>query len=356
MRASVWGSTVRTLVFSCLHVPHRPRPGSDAIRSTVDWLVELVQSQQVGRVIFLGDAVHNVSKANLPVNLWLRYVADSFKALSSQVFWMVGNHDIFAENMNAMQIFGETESFHLIQVPTVCDGGGCSLAFMPWMPYMDKPNWWNAHGAASLVRPGQPNFLFCHAPLEKFQKMVAPNDTMMSAPEDAVVAQFDAVFAGHYHGPGRDDVEVLGGTIPIIRPGCVLAQDFSDARLPAWFYGAVLWDYEPTQPDQFVIHWVANPHSHYFFKGTEAEYKALPEQARVLAPRTHFWFTEEPVEQPQGISVVVKPEQKAVESSEKTPYKLDSTPEEDLWLWLSEQDLAMPSAQVLLERGRKYLA
>lgn len=346
---------MRTLIFSCLHIPHKQRPGSPAMKDTINWLVGTVRSQSITHVVFLGDAVHNVSRTDLPTNLWLRYAVDSFKKLQVPVFWMVGNHDLYSETMNAMQVFEETELFRIIQQPSAWSLDGCNLVFLPWTSLMDEKDWWRRFSVGSLAVSSQPNYLFCHAPIDKFQAMVDPGNRATSAPETELAAKFDAVFAGHYHGAGQDVVEVFDSPIPIIRPGCVLGQDFTDARIPAWFHGAVIWDCS-TQ-NQLGVQWVANPHSHYFFKGTEAEYVALSQNERIapLLPRTHFWSTEELTRSHQAISVVVKPEKQATEASSNTPYKLDSSPEEDLQLWLGEQGMVDPAGAELLKRAKRYL-
>lgn len=347
---------MRTLIFSCLHIPHKQRPGSPALKGTIDWLLWLVKSQSVTHVVFLGDAVHNVSRTDLPVNLWLRYAVDGFKALEVPVFWLVGNHDIYSETMNAMQVFEETDLFKIVQSPSAWNLDGCNLVFLPWMSFMDKTDWWRRFSAGDLAVSSQPNYLFCHAPIERFQAMVDPGNRKTSAPEDDLVAHFHAAFAGHYHGAGQDTVEVLGSPVPVVRPGCVLAQDFTDARLPVWFHGAVIWDFDAASPETFGVHWLANPCSHYFFKGTEAEYEELSQNVRIapLLPRTHLWLTEEPTRKHEAVSVIVRPEKKAVEASSTTPYKLDSTPEQDLQLWLEEQDMDSSSSAMLVEKARKY--
>jgi hypothetical protein len=344
---------MRTVIFGCPHIQSATTFGSGAIQPSIQWLVEYCKSVQATHVICLGDTVESVNKQDLLANLMVKWVLDQFKALPSQVYWMVGNHDVYSEMYNALDIFEGGDAFRVIREPTILDGEA-ELVLWPFQQWMDDPLQWRDKLDASYLmdRCGKPRVLFTHVPIEGMP-MGGTKDKGADLKELAL--HHDLIFAGHYHIANQFMAEALSAETQVIVPGCLVGHDFKDL---GWFHGCVVWDYMPSGGDR--LHWVPNPHAHYFFKGTSAQLNAEIQRPEIAAlrDRMHVRFTDQADSKPYrewGIPTVqVRPKHEQVQTSSHQSFALEGNPIEDVQQWLVAQGHSQ--TEELLVKAREYLA
>lgn len=336
---------MKTLIFSCLHVPVHKTYGSEALLPTIDWLTDQVRVLGVDNIVFLGDSIDNSSKTWVPVNLILKRCIDKFRGLARtgvNVFWLIGNHDIYSNDMHAIQIFDPGHCFQIISKPCSIDVGEYCFAFLPFLRSMDKGISTPELGLSKLCA-GKPTALFAHIPIEGMP-IGGTKDRGISA---ADLSMFDIVFDGHYHEATQFIQDLNGITTPFVVPGSVLAQTFRDT---GWFHGAVLWD-------GIRVSWLSNPHTHYFLKTTAADLEARQDLAAIRS-RLHVRLTDveigsKALSDGTLASVESRPDRSASESSSKAPFRLDSSVEEDLRRWCEENGTS--GADAVVSRGKQYM-
>jgi len=353
---------MRTVIFGCPHIQATTTLGSEALKATVEWLVSYCRQAQVTHVVCLGDTVESVTKTDLLANLKVKWVLDTFKALAAsgtQVYWLIGNHDVYSEQYSALDIFEDATNFRVLRGPTNIEGLNVSMTLWPFQQWMDDPLAWPKHKdeLISPRRDGRPRALFTHCPIENMP-MGGTKDQGADLIE--ISLQYDLIFAGHYHIANQFLAEAMSAQTPVVVPGCLIGHDFKDL---GWFHGIVVWDLMPDSQEYptGLVHWVPNPHAHYFFVGPSAEYQAACQQQpeiTQLRDRTHVRFTDKvdaaPFRQWGLPTVQIRPKHTQVQTSSHKSFKLEGDPVEDLQKWLSAS--GKNPTQELLATAREYLA
>lgn len=343
---------MRTIVFGCPHVTDRPGVAGAALVPTVQWLVQQVQALQADMVVCLGDTVESSSRTTVPVNVTVKWFLECFKQLAAggtQVYWLIGNHDIYSSELHTLQVFDEAPNFHIVSKPLLAEGPeGWKLGFMPYTQEMDQSTYFEGDNLAwADPAKGSPAVLFSHVPLSGWQ-LGEIKDRGLDPVELAL--RFSLVFQGHYHQSAFFEQEGLGALTKVIAPGCVLGRNFRDL---GWFHGIVVWD----TPD--TVHWVTNPHSHSFMVGSSAELNAIlaDERYHPTLDRLHVRLTDQVEVEPYRerlAAIEVRPRPQAQTPSGREGYALESNPEADLRRWLA--DKVPPEAlDTFIQKGMKYL-
>lgn len=345
---------MRLLAFGCPHIQSTITLGSSATVPTFQWLLQMVEEQQVSHVVCLGDTVDSVSKTDLMTNLTVKWVLDAFKELAHSgvaVIWMLGNHDVYSEQHSALDIFDDAPNFTVLRQPRSVLVDGLEFVFWPFQQWMDDHSEWRQRIDSMYVhRSGAtPRILCTHTPIEGMP-MGGTKDQGADIKELGL--QFDLVIAGHYHEASQFLVDALSAQTPIVVPVCVIAHGFKDL---GWFHGAVMYDTTTAQTS-----WLTNPHSHVFYRGTSQQFNEAMQnsQLAMMKDRTHARFTDEvdpAVYREYGLPTVqVRPKQERIQSSGKESFQLDSDPMADLRRWFADAKLDLTDHLAAVAKG--YLA
>jgi DNA repair exonuclease SbcCD nuclease subunit len=332
---------MKILAFSDLHVPVTQSLGSTSIEPTIDWLISTIREKGVDLVVFGGDLVDNASNVKLPVSVRVKTIIERFRALSVPVYWLMGNHDVYSDDVSMLSLFDNWDQPRLVTQPTVV-ACGINLVFYPYcgttFDIKEAENWLT--GEAARVHP--PRAVFCHIPVDGAM-MNGVKDTGVN-PE--CLALFDTAFVGHYHEPIASQIQVLGGDSYFYVMGTVAPQSF---REQGGYYGAWLWNSESRQCE-----FLPNPCRHLFISGTTESVKALVAQSPVPTNQVHVRLTDS-IAKPEEFgglrSVQVRPTVKPVDI-EVTAFTIDSSPLHDVEAWIDASE-HKEQKTALMERARR---
>lgn len=348
---------MRALIFGCPHVQPSATLGSAAFQQTVEWLRDQALQLQATHVICLGDTVESVAKTDLPANIKVKWFLDTFKAVAQtgcQVYWMIGNHDVYSEMYSALDIFEDGQNFRVVRQPLVVPGE-IDITLWPFQQWMDDPMKWPEH-TDELFRArinNNPRALFAHVPIEGMP-MGGTKDKGADLVD--IGLQYDMIFAGHYHIANQFMAKAMSAETQVVVPGCAIGHDFKDL---GWFHGAVLWDYTPGSQGGSVA-WLPNPYSSYFYHGTSADLNEQLQDVNIsaLRDRLHVRFTDKVDSAPYrqwGIPTVqVRPKHEQVKTSSHESFALEGDPIADLQRWLTSAGHEQTGD--LLSLAREYLA
>lgn len=350
---------MRILTAGCLHVQTKQTLGDsgEVFQQTMQWLYQTVLERQVNIVVWLGDTVESVAGQDLLGNLRAKWAIDVLKSLSVQhgvhVYVLMGNHDVYSDLYSALDIFDPAPGFQFIKSPTAIDYGSFRIAMLPFQTWMDDPLNWAQHKFQEWTQTGdKPTAIYTHVPIEGMM-LGGSKDKGVDLVEMAML--FNIIFAGHYHIANTADYDIGPIMTPVHVPGCVMAHTFNDVGL---FHGACVWDTEPAPIG--TVTYVRNPHSHYFFSGTQEQLAALVQKYGTGFPM-HVNITEdiedsvrEQYQDQYGFKTVrVRPKKEIVQVAKKAVFDLGGDPVADVNRLLSERGQCSPR---LLELARKFLA
>jgi len=349
---------MKEVIFSDLHIPPTVSK-DDTIMESAQWVYQMVVDSGAEVVVYLGDLYHNPSKSLLPANLKARYVLDLFKTLAGfgvTVLWLCGNHDLFSDEYNALQLFdAPVPNFHIVNQNSDFLINGVTHVCLPYTIEYDKKR--DALDTMYLteMRTKAPGLaaVFAHLPIEGIalggsrDHGVAPGD----------LAIFDVIFEGHYHQPTTFEYEGLGLRSPFWLAGTLCPQDFKDK---GFWHGALMWDTDTNEVTP-----VPNPHRHVYLIGSREEVSAEANAPGIgwteeLVKRSHIRFTEEVGEaevnewHDRYANVEVRPRKEARQASDRAPFALEGDPRQDLVRWIDEAGMGAEK-EMLLARGGPLL-
>ena len=196
------------LLFSDLHVKQSNL--ADCLR-TCTWVAEVIDAHRPESVFFLGDWFDSRRSVDIPTircSLQMHdIVAASCNNVASKYYLILGNHDIYAEGVSAMEMFNGRGGAVVVDTPTrVFIGDGCCVLLFPY--YKDAGVFASARKSILDSTADKVSFACIH------QDVRGAKYTPTYVCDAGVDPDtFDVpYFCGHHHFPGNDGKVVLIGS------------------------------------------------------------------------------------------------------------------------------------------------
>ena len=162
-----------------------------------DFWVSLDQ-HQCNTIFFLGDFFHhrrmvNFDTVQLAVECWFKPAMDR----GTQIYMLVGNHDVFyksTNDLNSLDLLCWNKNITVISEPTTIDVSGHKYCFLPWI------NAENKQRAFDELEKTPASIVLSHLELQ------LDNPHIHGQMELDRLAKFHTVFSGHFHTPALKDI------------------------------------------------------------------------------------------------------------------------------------------------------
>ena len=163
-----------------------------------------IKKRKIKNIIHLGDSFDNRKNVDFWALDWAKKVVyDRLEEYNTQVYTIVGNHDVYYKNTNDVNAFHALLSSYkniiYYSSPTEVDIDGFQTLLLPWI-CQD-----NYEESIQAIKNSKSKILFGHLELNGFALfpgVIQTNAHMGLNP--SYFQHFDVVFSGHYHTRSND--------------------------------------------------------------------------------------------------------------------------------------------------------
>lgn len=207
----------KSILFTDIHFGLRNNSvhHNDMCMEFLDWMIQKAKSENVETAIFLGDYFHNRSNINVST---LNYGLEALKKLSenfTQVFMIVGNHDMYYKSQRDVYSSKIGTTFHNIKmIDNIHKEGECLF-----VPFLVEDEWKDLVGSSC-------KYVFGHFELPGYKLNSLIEMPNLGKESDEMFNKCDYIFSGHFH---NRQLKVLTSGTEIHYIGNCFAHNFNDA-------------------------------------------------------------------------------------------------------------------------------